>query len=73
MSAIKQLLEGHNEFINPVIKALLDRSGEKPVIDDEDAAKKEAAMLIAGVLTGVKVLIMQSAKLIEEMELDDVV
>jgi len=72
MSAIKQLLEGHNEFINPVLKALLDRGTAGAPVNDDDAAKKEAATLIAGILTGVKISIMQAAKLIEDMELDDV-
>jgi len=73
MSAIKKLLEGQNDFINPVFCALKDRGGMAPPMDDEEAAQNEAALLVAGILVGVKVSIMQAAKLIEDMQLDDVI
>ena len=72
MSAIKKLLEGQNDFINPVSTALLERGTKTPTNDDE-SAKKEAACMIAGILIGAKVAIMQAAQLIQEMELDDVI
>lgn len=71
MSAIKQLLTAQNEFVNPVFNALNERSRISP-IGDEEAAKNEAALLVGGILVGVKIAIMHAAKLIEEMELDDV-
>ena len=72
MSAIKRLLKGQNDFINPVFNALKDRGGTTPM-DDEEAAKNEAALLVGGMLIAVKVSIMQAVALIEEMELDDVI
>lgn len=53
MSAIEKLLEGQNDFINPVSTALMDYGAKSPM-NDEEAAKKEAACMIAGILIGVK-------------------
>ena len=38
-----------------------------------EEAQRDAAQMVGGILIGVKVAIMQAAKLIEEMELDEVI
>ena len=72
MSAIKKLLAAQNELINPVFKAMTDDGANKCVSKLEDA-QREAALMVGGILIGVKVSIMQAAKLIEDMQLDDVI
>ena len=73
MSAITKLLKAQNELINPVFNALTERvDKEAPVTKLEDA-QREAAMLVGGILIGVKMAIEQAAKLIEEMDLDEII
>jgi len=71
MKVVQKLLDAQNDYINEVFNTLTEFAKVSPV-NDEEAAQKEAALIIAGILTGVKVSVMQSVALIQEMELDEI-
>ena len=73
MSAIKQLLTGQNEFINPVFKAMTERERIPKTGKPLESAQKEAAAMVGGLLIAVKVTITQAAKIIQEMDLDEII
>lgn len=71
MKVVSKLLTAQNNFVNEVFNTL-NEFAKTPPVNDEEAAQKEAALIIAGILTGVKVSMMQAIALIQEMELDEI-
>lgn len=74
MSLTNKLEAAQNELLNVVLIALLEagkakNEAGKALLPDQ----REAALLVVGLMTAIKVLIMQAGELITEMELDDLV
>lgn len=64
----RKLEEAVNGPINDVLTAMMEFGAGDP---DCDRSLLEATRLVAGILTAVKISIMQAAATINEMELDD--
>ena len=68
----KKLEEAVNGPINDVLNAMLEfGEGIDGLIEHIPKQRKDAAKVIAGILTAAKVSIMQAGATINEMELDD--
>lgn len=64
----KKLEEAVNGPINDVLTTMMEFGEGDPSCD---RSRVEATRLVAGILTAVKISIMQAAAMINEMELDD--
>ncbi len=68
----KKLEEAVNGPILDVLRAMVEfGSADTGTLDDESKAQVEAARMVAGTLSAVKVLLMQAGGLINDAELDD--
>lgn len=68
----KKLEEAVNGPINDVLTAMLEfGNGIDGLVEDIPEQQKEAARVVAGILTAAKISIMQAGTTINEMELDD--
>lgn len=68
----KKLEEAVNGSINDVLTAMLGfGNGIDGLVEDIPEQQKDAARLVAGILTAAKVSIMQAGATINEMGLDD--
>lgn len=74
MKATTKLEAGVNSFINEVLTTFLEIGNGQNEVDGKDLvpAQKETCTLIAGMLTGVKVTILQAGAIMNEMELGDI-
>lgn len=74
MSVTTRLEAAQNELLCPVLTGLLEAGdGTTEAGKALTQAQREAALLVAGLLTAIKVLVMQAGKIVNSMELDDVV
>lgn len=85
MSVTSKLEAAQNELLNPVLIELLKagrskiellKAGRSELVSGQktlEPEQRQAALLVAGILTSIKVLVMQAVKLIDEAELDDLV
>lgn len=74
MSATGKLEAAQNELLNPVLTALIEAGGEKNEAGKAlEPEQREAALMVVGLLTGIRVLIMQAGETINSFELDDLV
>ena len=68
MTATEKLLAGQNDHLQPVLTKMVETGSAGST--DIEPSQKEAALIVAGILTAVKISIMQAGKLIEDMGLD---
>lgn len=74
MSALSKIEAAQNDLLQPVLTALMEAGAAENEAGKALASEqREAALLVAGILTGVKIMVMQAGQLIREMELDELV
>lgn len=67
MSVATKLETAMNELLTPVLVAMMEAGRN----EDLQAEKREAAMLVVGLMTAIKVLVMQTGEIVMEMDLND--
>ena len=69
MGAKRELEVGVNEHINKVLVAALEAGEDDSGLSSE---RRQSALLVAGLLTAAKVVVMQAGAIVAEMELDGI-
>ena len=72
MNVTAKLQRAQNELVRPVLKAFLEAgTAESEAGKALTSDQRESALLVAGILSSIKILISQAANRILEMELDE--